>query len=223
MNGSMWVVTKLRLFWENEWKGRKWLPHADKIIQSAKDYKCWRKADGKNIFLWLRPFLNGGISKPLYFPFDLFCAKESVLFKPLQQLYLCTFVIRTSFADLGCKHTLTFYIMTIYYPTIPRLKERLYIASSGHSILIYCQSSTIPDRPGIASSNTFCHCPDVKRSNCAPKIITMTACATDTFNDSSSLSAACQAFDFGSRWVLPKFSGAPWDPLGPFLDPLGPP
>ena len=30
-------------------------------------------------------------------------------------------------------------------------------------------------------------------------------------------------FDFGSRWVLPKFSGAPWDPLGPFLDPLGPP
>ena len=21
-------------------------------------------------------------------------------------------------------------------------------------------------------------------------------------------------FDFGSRWVLPKFSGAPWDPLG---------
>ena len=30
-------------------------------------------------------------------------------------------------------------------------------------------------------------------------------------------------FDFGSRWVLHKFSGAPWDPLGPFLDPLGPP
>ena len=22
-------------------------------------------------------------------------------------------------------------------------------------------------------------------------------------------------FDFGSSWVLPKFSGAPWDPLGP--------
>ena len=93
--------------------------------------------------------------------------------------------------------------MTIYYPTIPRLKERLYIASSGHSILIYCQSSTIPDRPGIASSNTFCHCPDVKRSNCAPKIITMTTCATDTFNDSSSLSAACQVSMFKFHlWVV---------------------
>ena len=22
-------------------------------------------------------------------------------------------------------------------------------------------------------------------------------------------------FDFGSRWVLPKFSGAPWDPVEP--------
>ena len=30
-------------------------------------------------------------------------------------------------------------------------------------------------------------------------------------------------FDFGSRWVLPKFSGPPWDPLGPpGGDPQGP-
>ena len=30
-------------------------------------------------------------------------------------------------------------------------------------------------------------------------------------------------FDFGSRWVLPEFPGAPWDPLGPsrtLWDPL---